>query len=213
MILKQLIGNIIRDLFKTQDQGVPIEQIVNAANRALSTLAPEERRKATYDINAKEWRAWSNPEFLLRPFGVRLEEIEENAAKSILEVMKATFSPEGYEKAIAAMRINHFLGELCQMPKVMNQYSYNFLVFGTPSTTKSWGWTLYGHHLCLNVFLRGSQVFISPTFTGAEPNVIDDGPWFGTAILHAEGELGLKLMKSLPKEQKEIVQTFKQLRD
>ena len=34
----------------------------------------EEKTKLSYPINAREWRAWSNPEFLLRPFGIRLEE-------------------------------------------------------------------------------------------------------------------------------------------
>lgn len=127
--------------------------------------------------------------------------------------MEATLSPEGYEKALAAMRVNHFLGELCNMPKVMNEYSYNFLIFGTPSTTKPWGWSLYGHHLCVNVFLKGTQIVVSPTFTGAEPNVIDNGEFFGTRLLHVEGDLGLKLMQSLPSHVAQKAQIYKLLRD
>lgn len=111
------------------------------------------------------------------------------------------------------MRINHFLGEVCEIPKIMNKYSYNFLLFGTPSTTEAWGWNMYGHHLCLNVFLKGSQIVISPTFTGAEPNVVDDGEFYGTQILHPEGDLGLKLMQSLPESQQKRAQIFKKLRD
>ncbi len=179
----------------------------------LHQLTPEQRAKVSYPINANEWRAWSNPEFLLRPFGLRLDDIEENVALSVLSVLKATLSFEGYEKAIAAMRINQFLGQICNMPKVMNQYSYNFLVFGTPSTDQPWGWSLYGHHLCLNVFLRGPQIVISPTFTGAEPNVIDKGPFAGTQILNAEAELGLKLMQSLPEDRKTKAQIYKLMRD
>jgi hypothetical protein len=37
-------------------------------------LSDEEKGKVSFDINAREWRAWSNPEFLLRPLGLRLEE-------------------------------------------------------------------------------------------------------------------------------------------
>jgi len=166
-----------------------------------------------YPINAREWRAWSNPEFLLRPFGLRLEELSEPIARSILSVMEATFSRKGYEKALGAMRINNFLGEICHMPKVMNKYSYNFLVFGNPSPDKPWGWSLYGHHLCLNVFLKGSQIVISPTFTGAEPNVMDTGEFEGIEILHPEGELGLKLMQGLSDSAKAKAQIFKLLRD
>lgn len=190
-----------------------MKAIVQAVENAVSKLSAEDQKKVSYPVNAKEWRAWSNPEMLLRPFGVRLEEISEDAATSILAVLEASFSPEGYQKAIDAMRVNHFLGEVCEVPNIMNKYSYNFLVFGKPSTTESWGWSIYGHHLCLNVFLKGPQIVISPWFTGAEPNVIDDGPWFGTAILHHEGDLGLQLMQSLPKEQQEKAQIYKLMHD
>lgn len=153
----------------------------------------------------------------MRPFGLRLEELDEPVAHAILDVLEATLSPEGYAKARGAMRINHFLGQLCEIPRIMNRYSYNFLLFGTPSTDpdKPWGWSLYGHHLCLAVFLKGSQVVISPTFTGAEPNIIDDrnSEFSGTEILHVEGELGLRLMQSLPEELQRKAQVFKQMRD
>jgi hypothetical protein len=207
------IGNVIPGLFQSQDEGVPIEQIVGSVKNVLSQLTPEQQSKVSYPLNAREWRAWSNPEFLLRPFGLRLEEQTESVATSILSVLEATFSPEGYQKALAAMRINHFLGEICQVPRIMNKYSYNFLLFGSPSTDKPWGWSFYGHHLCLSVFLHRSQIVISPTFTGAEPNVIDEGEFAGTQILNIEGDLGLKLMLSLPEEKKTAAQIFKLMRD
>ena len=164
-------------------------------------------------MNAQEWRAWSNPELLLRPFGLRLEELDESLRDSILAVIESTLSPEGYQKARAAMNINHFLGEVCEVPRIMNQYSYNFLLFGTPSITEAWGWSFYGHHLCLSAFLKGRQVVISPSFTGAEPNIIDDGDLFGTEIMQHEGALGLKLMQSLTPDQQQKAQTFKLMKD
>ncbi|KAH8599292.1 hypothetical protein B0O99DRAFT_565672 [Bisporella sp. PMI_857] len=206
-------GNILPDLFPTQDQGVAIDQIVSSVEKVLSQLSNDQKEKVRFALDANEWRAWSNPEFLLRPFGLRLEELDEKIAKSILAVLEATFSPEGYQKALSAMRINGFLGQVCNITKIMNEYSYNFLLFGTPSTTEPWGWSLYGHHLCLNVYLHGKQIVISPTFTGAEPNVIDEGPFSGTEILHIEGELGLKLMQSLADDDKRKAQTYKLLRD
>jgi hypothetical protein len=200
-------------VFQTQDEGVPIDLIVEAVRKVFDQLTPEERSKLLYPINAKEWRAWSNPEMLLRPFGLRLEEVSETIATSILSLIEATFSRKGYEKALGAMRINNFLGEICEVPKVMNKYSYNFLMFGNPSTVESWGWSLYGHHLCLNVFLKGHQIVISPTFTGAEPNIIDTGEFAGTEILHSEGTLGLELMQSLKVSAKAEARIFKLLHD
>lgn len=141
--------------------------------------------------------------------------VPEATAQAILSVVEASLSPEGYQKALSAMRINHFLGECVKLPQIMNKYSYNFLVFGTPSSSPSspWGWLLYGHHLDISCFIRGPQVVISPTFTGAEPNIIDSGPWAGTEILHREGNIGLQLMQSLTPEQQATAQIYKKLRD
>jgi hypothetical protein len=63
------------------------------------------------------------------------------------------------------------------------------------------------------VFFRGPQIVISPTFTGAEPNIIDEGEWAGTEILHKEGNLGLRLMQSLKTEQQKQAQTYQLLKD
>ena len=200
-------------MYKLKDAGIDMQSICKALQNVLDQCTSEQNAKLRYLINAREWRAWSNPEFLLRDFGIRLDELPEELATSILGVLEATFSPEGYQKALAAMRINHFLGEVCDVQKIMNQFSYNFLLFGEPSTDKAWGWTFYGHHLCLSVFFKGGHIVISPTFTGAEPNIIDEGPWAGTQILHREGNLGLQLMQSLPQDIKDNIQIFKQMRD
>ncbi|KAK4190531.1 hypothetical protein QBC35DRAFT_489835 [Podospora australis] len=111
------------------------------------------------------------------------------------------------------MRINGFLGELVKSPRVCNEYSYNFVLFGEPSASTPWGFSFYGHHLCLNVFFYQSHVVISPWFTGAEPNEIDEGPYAGTRILQNEEKLGLKLMQSLPAEKQGKAQTYKLLQD
>lgn len=111
------------------------------------------------------------------------------------------------------MRINHFLGVLVDSPRVMNEFSYNFVLFGTPSTTRPWGWSFYGHHLCLNLFFYKSQIVASPWFTGAEPNEIDAGPHAGTRIMQAEEEMGLRLMQSLPAETQKMAQVYVRMHD
>ncbi len=83
----------------------------------------------------------------------------------------------------------------------MNEFSYNFVLFGEPSTSRPWGFLLLAHHLCLNVLLYRTQIVISPWFTGAEPSIIDEGPYKGTRILAKEEALGLRLMQNLPPAQ------------
>ncbi|PYH46429.1 DUF3500 domain-containing protein [Aspergillus saccharolyticus JOP 1030-1] len=206
-------GTVRPDLFKLQDEGIPIDTIVEAVQNVLS-LADENQRKALcYHIDSPEWRTWSNPEFLLSHKGVRLDEISDKLRDAVLNVLKVTLSPEGYEKAIAAMRINHFLGELVDGTKVMNEYSYNFVLFGRPSTTRPWGWSFYGHHLCLNIFLYKGQIVASPWFTGAEPNEIDSGPYAGTRIMQVEEELGLRLMQSLSPDLQQKARVYAEMHD
>ncbi|KIV93339.1 hypothetical protein PV10_04557 [Exophiala mesophila] len=206
-------GKVRPDLYQLQDEGIPIEDIVKVAKTALSGLTPEQQSTLSYHIDSPEWRTWSNPEFLLSHKGVRLDELTSEARDSILKILSVTLSPEGYQKAIAAMRINGFLGDLVKSPAVMNEYSYNFVLFGEPSTTEPWGFSFYGHHLCLNIFLYKTQIIISPWFTGAEPNIIDSGPYTGTRILHVEEKAGLDLMQSLSPEQQSAAQVYKLMKD
>ncbi|KAJ3546539.1 hypothetical protein NM208_g1954 [Fusarium decemcellulare] len=207
-------GHVKPDVFKLEDQGIPIEDIVSATKLALSKMSSEQRERSTYHIDSPEWRTWSNPEFLLSDKGVRLDEVNEELRIAIMQVLKTSLSPEGYEKAVSAMRINGFLGELVEAPAIMNEFSYNFVLFGTePSATKPWGFSFYGHHLCLNAFFYKGQIVLSPWFTGAEPNLIDDGKFGGTRILQREETLGLQLMQSLPPELQSASQIYKEMKD
>ncbi|KAL2406453.1 hypothetical protein ABEF95_015583 [Exophiala dermatitidis] len=206
-------GVVRPGLFPVQDEGIPIDTIVATTQHAMSLLTAEQLAKLSYHIDSPEWRTWSNPEFLLSDKGVRLDNVTPQVRDSILAILHETLSPEGYAKAVGAMRINGFLGDLVRSPAVMNEYSYNFVLFGEPSTTRPWGISFYGHHLCLNIFFYRTQLVVSPWFTGAEPNEIDAGPYEGTRILQVEEQLGLKLMQSLPSEQQAQAQIYKQMVD
>ncbi|KAI1073744.1 hypothetical protein F5B20DRAFT_565935 [Whalleya microplaca] len=208
-------GVVRPDLFKIRDEGVPIDTIVAAAHAVVAQLTPAQAAKTILHIDSPEWRTWSNPEFLLSDKGIRLEDLSAPLRASVLAVLEATLSPEGYAKALGAMRINHFLGELVRAPRVMNEHSYNFVLFGGagPSATRPWGFSFYGHHLCLSVFLYRTQIVVSPWFTGAEPNVIDDGPHRGTRILQEEERLGLQLMQSLGAEQQKQARVYALMKD
>jgi hypothetical protein len=201
-------------LFEIRDEQVPIERIVAAAQAVVEQLTPEQKSKTILHIDSPEWRTWSNPEFLISDKGIRLDEISVSLRESVLAVLKETLSEEGYEKALGAMRINHFLGELVNAPRVMNEHSYNFVLFGAePSTTRPWGFSFYGHHLCLSVFLYKTQIVVSPCFTGAEPNAIDAGPYKGTRILDEEERLGLQLMQSLSADVQDKARVYRVMKD
>ncbi|KAF4980862.1 hypothetical protein FZEAL_3236 [Fusarium zealandicum] len=206
-------GHVRPNLFELQDDGIPIKDISQAAHSLVSRLSDEQRLKTCLHIDSPEWRTWTNPEFLLSDKGIRLDEISLEQRSAVIKILELTLSPEGYDKALGAMRINGFLGQLVEAPAILNDWSYNFVLFGEPSTEKPWGFSFYGHHLCLNILLYKTQIVVSPWFTGAEPNVIDQGPYKGTRILEKEEHLGLQLMKSFSPEQKAKAQIYQLMKD
>ena len=200
-------------LFQIRDEGAPTEQLVAAAKELLAVLSPGERDSVQYSVDAQEWRVWSNPEFLFNPCGLRLDELGSDSRAAILRLIQASLSPNGFDKARGCMKTNAFLGQLCQLETIMNEWSYNFLLFGEPSLGGPWGWNLYGHHLCLNCFVLGRQMVISPTFMGAEPNFIDEGPNKGLRLFDTEQNEGLALMRSLSSSLREQATVYKMMRD
>ena len=184
-------GNKESGLFQIKDEGAPMERLVAAAKDLLAVLSPRDRDCVQYSIDAPEWRVWSNPEFLFNSCGLRLEELESESRSAILRLIEASLSPKGFDKARGCMKTNALLGQLCQLETIMNEWSYNILLFGAPSLDGPWGWNLYGHHLCLNCFVLGGQMVISPTFLGAEPNTIDEGPNKGLKLFDTEEGVGL----------------------
>jgi hypothetical protein len=85
--------------------------------------------------------------------------------------------------------------------------------FGTPSEHEPWGFSLYGHHLCLNIFIVQRQMVISPVFVGAEPNIIDAGPQLGLTLCRREEALGLELMQTLPADLQQQAQIYGKMED
>ncbi|KAL2829625.1 hypothetical protein BJY01DRAFT_240600 [Aspergillus pseudoustus] len=206
-------GTPIPHLFPDRDDELDIARLVAAADAMLATVNSTERQKLMRPLGAPEQRAWSNPELYVHRFGLRLDEASEASQGAILSLIQATLSPEGFHKALTATRINGFLGDLVGAPGVMNERSYNFMLFGEPSNKGPWGWSMYGHHLCLNVLLFNCQIVLSPTFTGAEPNVIDSGPFTGSTLFTREETLGLRFMQQLPPHLRAKAQIFKDMHD
>ncbi|OAA59777.1 hypothetical protein SPI_05975 [Niveomyces insectorum RCEF 264] len=225
-------GHVRPGLFPLEDEGVDDAAVGAAADRVVALVQADPQLRAkqlVYHIDDPSWRTWSNPEFLLSDRGVRLDEVGETVRTAVLDVLRAALSPEGFAKAQGAMRINGFLGALVGAEAVVNEWSYNFVLYGVfpvgggGGGRRPWGFSFYGHHLCLNAFFTGGgQMVLSPVFVGAEPNVIDRGPngdegddhpYVGTRILVAEEALGLRLMRSLAPAVQAQATVYAQLRD
>jgi hypothetical protein len=178
----------------------PTADMVAAAGKLLGTLTREQERKLRYPVDAQEWQSWANPEFMQHDTGLRLDELNPPARDAALALLEASLSAEGYELVRNLMRINGFLGDLVDLPLLMNEFSYNVALYGEPSESEPWGWQIFGHHAALNCLVAGTQLVISPVFMGAEPDMIDAGPHRGVKVFKERIALARQLMSALPAE-------------
>lgn len=181
---------------KGEDLGAPTTEMIRAARVVLDLASSEQKKALQRPIRSPDWRRWMNPEIYLYRHGLRLEEVSDEIVEAIHGVMKASLSPSGYVKARGCLKTNQFLGEVVNGSKVLNEKSYNFTIFGTPSF-EPWGWQLHGHHFCMNCLVVGSQMVVSPVFMGAEPNIIDEGPDKGLELFTDQERLAIRLMCTL----------------
>ena len=197
-------GRALPDLHKRQSERAPTASMVDAARRLLNLLSPQQQQMACFPIDASEWRGWQNTEVYAESGGLRLEEATDAIRSAALALLRASLSAKGYEQSISAMRLNRFLGDLVSGPAVMNEWSYSLSLFGEPSLTEPWGWQCFGHHMCLNCFILGDQMVLSPAFWGAEPCYADDGPYAGVRLFEAEERAGLQFMRMLSPDQQAV---------
>ncbi len=191
-------GSIQQGLFSLATCGAPTHPAAAAARRWLGMLSAEQRAAVTRPVDAHEWHNWDNTPMVLRAGLVELYDLGEAQKRAALDVLRASLSPEGYELARNLMRLNAFLGDIVGQPNIMREWDYALTIFGEPSESEPWGWQFFGHHLALNCLFVGGQMTLTPTFMGAEPNIIDEGEFAGTRFFEKQESGALALMRSLP---------------
>ncbi len=190
-------GTPVPDLFSLGAEQAPSAAMQEAAIRFIAELTPDQRALALFSVESDLWRQWQNTELHVEDHGLRLEDVSPRLREGVIAILRASLSPAGVEKSLAVMRLNRFLGDLIDAPGVLNEWSYIFCLFGTPSSEAPWGWQLFGHHLCLNCLVIGSQMVLTPCFLGAEVTRADHGRFAGTVVFEDEERKGLALMQSL----------------
>ncbi|MGO4692407.1 DUF3500 domain-containing protein [Glaciibacter sp. 2TAF33] len=210
-------GTRIPGLFALGDarpgEEAPTAAMVDAADTLLANLTPEQAERIRYAIDAVEWQSWANPEFMQYDTGLRLEALDQETRDRIFSVIEASLSDDGFTLIRDLMRINGFLGDVIGLSGIMNEFSYNFAIYGEPSEVSPWGWQIFGHHAAINCVVVGTQLVMTPVFFGAEPNCIDEGPFVGTTAFDDRIEHGRQLMNSLSRPMQERALIYAEMVD
>ena len=182
--------------------------ITEATLAFLQALTPDQRRRATFDMDAVEWRMWINVHMNHFRHGVMLEDLSPAVRRLALGILQATLSARGYDQARSIMRLNELLAELTSDRQAFGEWPYFLSVFGTPGSDAPWGWQLDGHHLCVNVVVFDGRIVMTPTFMGAEPRRVNSGPYAGISLFDPEEAYGLDLIRSMSAAQQAQALTY-----
>jgi hypothetical protein len=138
--------------------------------------------------------------------GVPLKQLKEGQRHLGLALMSAALSHVGNQKALTIMSLGDYLQETDKTPNIhRDSDQYHFTIFGDPAPHGTWGYRVEGFHLSLNVtVVKGRWISVTPSFFGAIPATVPDGPRKGLQVLEQETELGRALAKSFTAEQRKL---------
>ena len=182
-----------------------IAAMSQAATRFLAELTPEQRQQATFPVASDERLRWHFiPNEMFPRKGVAFRAMTEPQRARAHDLLKAGLSQRGYMTASAIIELENVLRAIEKGGKfARDPVDYQFSVFGTPGAKDAWGWRVEGHHLSLHFTVAGGKaVASSPTFTGANPAEVRDGPEKGKRVLAPLEDLGRAMVVALDAEQR-----------
>ncbi len=183
------------------------DEMAAAATKFLSSLGPELKAKASFELKDEERFNWH---FIPKERkGLTLKEMSGPQRELALGLLATGMSPHGFAKATNIMSLESILADLegpsRKFPR--DPSLYHFHVFGKPDPKGTWAWRVEGHHFSASFTIVKGELFAStPSFMGTNPAEVRKGPRTGLRVLAAEEDLARKLVKSLePEQRKEAV--------
>ena len=177
--------------------------MTETASRFLASLTPEQLRNATFAFDDPERMHWSYVPMVRQ--GLPLRDMAPYQRHLASALLAAGLSQTGYIKAVTIMSLEEVLRLLENASEdYRNPEKYYFSVFGTPSDTGVWGYRVEGHHVSQNYTLVNGQVVDAPSFFGANPAHVREGPRAGLRALAAEEDLGRELISALDDTQRRV---------
>jgi hypothetical protein len=177
--------------------------MTECANRFLAALDNNQRGKATFPFDTDERMNWH---FIPKERqGLPLREMTPYQKHLASALLASGLSQAGYIKAVTIMSLEDVLKIIeNDSGERRNPEKYYFSVFGTPSDSGTWGYRVEGHHFSQNFTVVNGKVIDAPSFFGANPAEVRQGPRKGLRTLAAEDDLGIELIHTLDEQQQKV---------
>lgn len=175
------------------------QSLEKTAHAFIATLDSSQRTATLFALEDAERYNWH---FVPRERkGLPLKAMTAAQRSKAYELLKACMSSTGYQKATTIVEQELILRALegrGDNDTYRDPGKYYFSVFGMPGNGKPWGWRMEGHHLALNFTAADKKtIAVTPTFMGANPAIVPDGPKKGQQVLKEESQLAFALLESL----------------
>jgi len=191
-------------LFAQNSRGYqnPVAEAATKANAFLETLEAPQKAKVLLAFDSPQKPSWSNlPVTFVPRNGLSLGEMNPKQKEAALATLAAVLSKEGYQKAIDIMNGDDKLIK-GNNPNKFGTDHYFLAIFGKPSPNEPWMVQFGGHHLGINVTIKGTDSVVTPTHTGTQPDVVErDGK--SVRPLGQENDLAFEPVNALDAEQKQ----------
>src|SRR5579864_2128969 len=175
--------------------------MADAAKAFLASLEPEQRARATFQFQDEERFDWHY--IPKERKGLPLKDMTSAQKHLAHALLSAGLSQRGYIKAVSIMSLDEVLRIMEQgKGPVRDPENYAFSVFGEPSETGTWGYRVEGHHISQNFTIANGKVQGAPSFFGANPAEVREGPRKGLRVLAHEDDFARTFVQSLTADQK-----------
>jgi hypothetical protein len=187
--------------------------MADAGTAFLNSLTPEQRSRAAFAFTSDQRTRWNFiPTEAFPRQGLLVGDMTDAQRSAAHNLLKTGLSQRGYMTATAIMELEGILGAIEEGARTAGRQAEGFRrdpvkyfvsVFGTPSTSQTWGWRVEGHHVSLHyTVVNGRLVASTPTMFGSNPAEVKDGPKKGLRILAAEEDAARELLMSLDATQR-----------
>jgi len=205
--------------------------LVGTTNAFIASLSTEQLAKAKFAFDDKERMNFHYTPYPQR-VGLQLKEMGQHQRDLVSAMISAALSRKGAIKANTIRSLEDVLRQLEAAQRAARGTAapaappagatppagqarggggginrdpelYTMAIFGDPSSAGRWAWRFEGHHVSVNLTMdKGNYVSSAPTFFGANPAEVKEGPRKGLRALAAEEDLARKLMGALNADQK-----------
>jgi hypothetical protein len=186
------------------------ERLSDAVSAWLDGLDGDQRAAAMFAFDDPDRFVWAFTPGDRR--GLALRDMGPPQREAAIATLRAAMSGRGAAEATAIIALEAVLGEIERAGGRSNgprrdPVLYWFAVFGDPAARggEPWMWRVGGHHVAIHMTVAEGQIIgSSPSFLGANPAVIPNGPRRGERTLTGEETLARELLAILPETARRV---------